>query len=104
MTVMINYSYLFCLAVLYKGWHFLRTYVLTLARFDLFLQGALLIVILLETNVLLLLRRHYNSGFTPAAAEGIRNYTLNHRHKYTINLSISYQISRYSDPRGYPRG
>ncbi|XP_068619907.1 solute carrier organic anion transporter family member 2A1-like [Battus philenor] len=51
-------------AISYKKiWYLLRTYILTVARFDLFLQGALLIVILLETNVYLLLRRNAGTGF-----------------------------------------
>ncbi|KAJ0172041.1 hypothetical protein K1T71_012014 [Dendrolimus kikuchii] len=46
----------------FKLWYFLRTYVLTLKRFDLFLQGSLLIVTLLESNVYLLLQRDQNDG------------------------------------------
>ncbi|XP_075984413.1 solute carrier organic anion transporter family member 2A1-like [Anticarsia gemmatalis] len=49
--------------VFHKLWFFLVTYVLTLKRFDLFLQGALLIVILLETNVYLLLKRDATQGY-----------------------------------------
>ncbi|XP_041983278.1 solute carrier organic anion transporter family member 2A1-like [Aricia agestis] len=48
--------------MLVKGWHLLRRYILTVERFDLFLQGALLVTVFLETNVQLLLRRtagHY---------------------------------------------
>ncbi|XP_063832515.1 solute carrier organic anion transporter family member 2A1-like isoform X1 [Ostrinia nubilalis] len=50
--------------VLHKPWHFLRTYVLTIPRFDLFLQGAMLIVILLDHNVFLLLQRDADTGLT----------------------------------------
>lgn len=56
--------------VLHKLWYFLSTYVLTLKRFDLFLQGSLLIVILLETNVYLLLKRDAIDGHHPALVEG----------------------------------
>ncbi|KPJ15505.1 hypothetical protein RR48_09434 [Papilio machaon] len=56
-------SYLEYFAAYKKVWHFLRTYILTLQRFTLFLQGALLIVVLLETNVYLLLRRNAGTGF-----------------------------------------
>ncbi|CAG4985469.1 unnamed protein product [Colias eurytheme] len=55
--------------VLMKGWGFLRKYILTLQRFDLFLQGSLLIVIFLESNVYLLLRRNDASGFLPTVNE-----------------------------------
>ncbi|CAH2054024.1 unnamed protein product, partial [Iphiclides podalirius] len=52
-----------------KAWYFLRTYILTIPRFDLFLQGALLIVILLESNVYLLLRRNAGTGFLRSVNE-----------------------------------
>ncbi|KAG6451332.1 hypothetical protein O3G_MSEX007067 [Manduca sexta] len=58
-------------SVIFKLWHFLRTYILTIKRFDLFLQGTLLIVILLETNVLLLLRRDATEGFNSAIIEDL---------------------------------
>ncbi|CAH2095578.1 unnamed protein product [Euphydryas editha] len=49
--------------VIAKLWFLLRKYILTVARFDLFLQGALLVVIFLESNVYLLLRRNAGTGF-----------------------------------------
>ncbi|CAH0596516.1 unnamed protein product [Chrysodeixis includens] len=55
--------------LLHKLWYFLSTYVLTLKRFDLFLQGSLLIVILLETNAYLLLKRDATEGYHPALVE-----------------------------------
>ncbi|XP_052757077.1 solute carrier organic anion transporter family member 6C1-like [Galleria mellonella] len=51
--------------IFHKFWHFLRTYILTIPRFDLFLQGTLLIVILLEANVYLLLKRDADTGYLP---------------------------------------
>ncbi|CAK1545387.1 unnamed protein product [Leptosia nina] len=51
------------ISVMLKGWELLRKYILTIPRFDLFLQGALLIVIFLESNVFLLLRRNDRTGF-----------------------------------------
>ncbi|CAB3233065.1 unnamed protein product [Arctia plantaginis] len=51
--------------IFHKLWYFVTTYILTLKRFDLFLQGTLLIVILLETNVYLLLDRDANEGYLP---------------------------------------
>ncbi|XP_052744256.1 solute carrier organic anion transporter family member 2A1-like [Bicyclus anynana] len=46
-----------------KGWFLLRKYILTIPRFDLFLQGALLIVVFLESYVFLLLRRSAQTGY-----------------------------------------
>ncbi|XP_072933645.1 uncharacterized protein [Epargyreus clarus] len=46
-----------------KPWQLLRKYILTIPRFDLFLQGTLLIVTLLEANVFLLIRRNDSSGY-----------------------------------------
>ncbi|XP_022123031.2 solute carrier organic anion transporter family member 74D isoform X1 [Pieris rapae] len=51
------------ISIVLKGWELLRKYILTIPRFDLFLQGALLIVIFLESNIFLLLRRNDNTGF-----------------------------------------
>ncbi|XP_059045934.1 solute carrier organic anion transporter family member 74D-like [Achroia grisella] len=51
--------------IFHKLWYFLRTYILTIPRFDLFLQGTLLIVILLEHNVYLLLKRDAETGYHP---------------------------------------
>ncbi|XP_060805814.1 solute carrier organic anion transporter family member 74D isoform X2 [Amyelois transitella] len=48
-----------------KLWRFLRTYILTVPRFDLFLQGALLILILLDHNVYILLKRDADAGYHP---------------------------------------
>lgn len=55
--------------IFHKLWYFLSTYVLTLKRFDLFLQGTFLIVILLETNVYLLLKRDAAEGYHPMLIE-----------------------------------
>ncbi|XP_073959610.1 uncharacterized protein [Choristoneura fumiferana] len=52
-------------APLQKLWVFVTTYILTLKRFDLFLQGALLILVLLDTNVTLLLKRDASKGHVP---------------------------------------
>ncbi|CAH2240187.1 jg10127 [Pararge aegeria aegeria] len=49
--------------VIAKGWFLLRKYILTIPRFDLFLQGALLIVVFLESYVFLLLRRSAGTGY-----------------------------------------
>ncbi|KAM3958874.1 LOW QUALITY PROTEIN: solute carrier organic anion transporter family member 74D [Aphomia sociella] len=49
--------------VFHTLWYFLRTYILTIPRFDLFLQGTLLITLLLEANVYLLLKRDADAGF-----------------------------------------
>lgn len=54
-----------------KLWYFLQTYILTIKRFDLFLQGALLVTILLESNSYLLLRRDAGTGRLNAMIEGI---------------------------------
>lgn len=48
--------------IFHKLWYFLRTYILRLKVFDLFLQGAYLIIILLETNTYLLLKRDAKEG------------------------------------------
>ncbi|KAF9794947.1 hypothetical protein SFRURICE_005182 [Spodoptera frugiperda] len=48
--------------IFHKLWYFLRTYILRLKVFDLFLQGAYLIIILLETNAYLLLKRDAKEG------------------------------------------
>ncbi|XP_045454759.1 solute carrier organic anion transporter family member 2B1-like [Melitaea cinxia] len=55
--------------VIAKLWFILRKYILTLARFDLFLQGALLIVVFLESNVYLLLRRNAGTGYLASINE-----------------------------------
>ncbi|XP_026500092.2 solute carrier organic anion transporter family member 4A1-like isoform X1 [Vanessa tameamea] len=52
-----------------KGWFLLRKYILTIPRFDLFLQGALLIVVFLESNVYLLLRRNAGTGYLSSINE-----------------------------------
>ncbi|XP_026331630.1 uncharacterized protein LOC113238977, partial [Hyposmocoma kahamanoa] len=52
-----------------KLWYFLQTYILTVNRFDLFLQGSLLVIVLLETNAYLLLRRDARTGRLPAMIE-----------------------------------
>ncbi|XP_045779468.1 solute carrier organic anion transporter family member 74D-like [Maniola jurtina] len=49
--------------VIAKAWFLLRKYILTIPRFDLFLQGALLIVVFLESYVFLLLRRNAGTGY-----------------------------------------
>jgi hypothetical protein len=61
--------------VLVKIWSFLATRVLTLKVFDLVLQGALLIVILLEHNALLLLRRAADKYQVTMFIEGTFNST-----------------------------
>lgn len=58
-------------SVFAKLWYFLQTYILTINRFDLFLQGTLLVVVLLETYCHLLLRRDATTGRLPAMIEGI---------------------------------
>ncbi|XP_053615440.1 solute carrier organic anion transporter family member 2A1-like [Plodia interpunctella] len=55
--------------VFLKLWRLLRTYILTVPRFDLFLQGALLILILLDHNVYILLKRDADSGYHPQLVE-----------------------------------
>ncbi|CAH0731304.1 unnamed protein product, partial [Brenthis ino] len=55
--------------VIMKAWFLLRKYILTIPRFDLFLQGALLIVVFLESYVYLLLRRNARSGYLPSINE-----------------------------------
>ncbi|KAJ8711976.1 hypothetical protein PYW08_008930 [Mythimna loreyi] len=55
--------------IFHKLWYFLRTYVLILKAFDLFLQGAFLITILLESNIFLLLRRDANEGYHSVLVE-----------------------------------
>uniref|UniRef100_A0A1E1WNE1 Kazal-like domain-containing protein n=1 Tax=Pectinophora gossypiella TaxID=13191 RepID=A0A1E1WNE1_PECGO len=55
--------------VFHKFWYFLRKYVLTLKRFDLCLQGSLLVIILLESNAMLLLRRDAGTGYIQARVE-----------------------------------
>ncbi|KAJ2948546.1 hypothetical protein O0L34_g7801 [Tuta absoluta] len=56
--------------VFHKLWYGLRRYILVLKVFDIFLQGTLLVVTLLETNVLLLLRRDAGTGYLRSLLEG----------------------------------
>lgn len=71
-------------------WFLLRKHILTVPRFDLFLQGALLIVVFLESYVFLLLRRNAGTGYLRTINEGIiKNSTT------TIQLSkkIHYRLA-----------
>ncbi|XP_061379764.1 solute carrier organic anion transporter family member 2A1-like [Danaus plexippus] len=55
--------------VISKGWYLLRRYILTIPRFDLFLQGALLIVVFLESYSYLLIRRNAGTGYLSSINE-----------------------------------
>lgn len=71
-------------------WFLLRKHILTVPRFDLFLQGALLIVVFLESYVFLLLRRNAGTGYLRTINEGLIKYSTTTIH---IPLSSHYRLA-----------
>ena len=79
------------ISVISKAWFLLRKYILTIPRFDLFLQGALLIVVFLESYVFLLLRRNAGSGYLRSINEGKEPQIILFEIVY-LNITFMYNI------------